>query len=406
MTQVAPRIAYLLHRFPGNTDTFIKREIRALIAAGTYVRVISVWTPTGKETTEESLTEWRPLTSFLLPAKTKTVSDILAFCFRHPGAFCAGAWLAAKTGKPGVKGGLMQIAYFLEAVLAAGIVRQQAFTHIHNHIGDQSGTVTMLAAKMAGVSYSITFHGWPVFFDAENARVGEKVNRAVFTRSISYFCRSQLMLFARSRDPSRFKIVHCGIDIADYRFRAPRAEVKRLLCVARISYEKGLAFLIEAMDRLRGFGHHFELHLVGDGPDRAFLEELTKAKGLTDRVRFLGYLTEPQVRAELDAADVFILPSFVEGVPVSAMEAMAVGVPVIATNVGGTSELIEDGVSGLLIRPSDIDSLCDAIVRLETEPGLAQRIADAGRRTVVEEFDARKEFAKLNAYMLEFGMIR
>ena len=404
---MAPRIAYLLHRFPGNTDTFIKREIRWLMNAGTYVRVISVWTPEPEESTAASMQEWTPLTSFLLPASDlKALAVVAGYALRYPGPFGAAVWLAWKTAKPGIKGRLMQLAYFIEAVLASWIVRREGFTHLHNHIGDQSGTVTMLAAKLCGIGYSITFHGWPVFFDAENARVGEKVNRAAYTRSISHFCRSQLMLFAHARDPSHFKIVRCGLDLDEYKFRPPRPGVKRLLCVARVSYEKGLAFLIDAVAELRGRGHDFELHLAGDGPDRAFLEDLTRRRGLTDRVTFLGYRTEAEVRRELEEADIFVLPSFVEGVPVSAMEAMAAGVPVIATNVGGTSELIQDGVSGILVRPSDTGSLCDAVLRLKDDPALLARIVENGRRKVVEDFDSDKEFARLNAHMQEYGLAK
>ena len=178
------------------------------------------------------------------------------------------------------------------------------------------------------------------------------------------------------------------------------------MCVARVSYEKGLAFLIDAVAELRGRGHDFELHLAGDGPDRAFLEDLTRRKGLTDRVTFLGYRTEAEVRRELEEADIFVLPSFVEGVPVSAMEAMAAGVPVIATNVGGTSELIQDGVSGILVRPSDTGGLCDAVLRLKDDPVLLARIVENGRRKVVEDFDSDKEFARLNAHMLEYGLAK
>src|SRR5665811_1561504 len=94
-----------------------------------------------------------------------------------------------------------------------------------------------------------------------------------------------------------------------------------------------------------------------DGPSRQQLESLTKKLGISDNIHFLGYLGDEEIIRELQAADLFVLPSFVEGIPVSAMEAMAIGVPVIATNIAGTSELIEDGKSGLLVRPSDSQAL-------------------------------------------------
>ena len=128
---------------------------------------------------------------------------------------------------------------------------------------------------------------------------------------------------------------------------------------------------------------------------------LTKQLGVADRVKFLGFLTEDEVITELQMSDLFVLPSFVEGVPVAAMEAMAVGVPVIATNVAGTSELVEDGKTGLLVRPSDAKALADAIVRMIEDHNFRLQAAELGRKKVVQEFDVDKESAKLNQYLLQ-----
>ncbi len=257
----------------------------------------------------------------------------------------------------------------------------------------------MLAAKLAGIDYSITFHGWPVFFDAEYSRIKEKVRGARFTRSISYFCRSQLMMFSECDDPTSFKIVHCGLEIDKYHYRPPRSEIKYLLCVARLSPEKGLTFLVHALKLLRSKGYDLELRLAGDGPAKGYLTKLVDELGLSNQVNFLGYLTEDQVIQELQRCDLFVLPSFVEGLPVSAMEAMAVGLPVIATNIGGTSELIEDGKTGVLVRPSDPQILADAVIKMAQDYPFRLRAAELGRQKVLDEFDIRKETPKLNSHL-------
>jgi glycosyltransferase involved in cell wall biosynthesis len=396
------RIAYLLHRFPATTDTFIKREIRSLQKAGTDVQVVSVWKPQPHETTPEILSEWSHDTHFALPRSPFAVLGILlAAIVRSPRRFSATGHLALKTSRPGVRGLAYQLFYFIEAVLVAEIVRQKAINHIHNHIGDQSGTVTMLAANLAGIGYSITFHGWPVFFDAKYSRIKEKVLGARFTRSISYFCRSQLMMFSDCDNPAPFKVVHCGLNIAKYAYRPPREQVERLFCAARLSPEKGLTFLIQAVKVLRDNGHELELRLAGDGPNREPLKKLARELGLSHHVQFLGYLTEDEVIAELQAADLFVLPSFVEGIPVSAMEAMAVGVPVIATNIAGTGELIEDGKTGILVRPSDAQVLAEAVIRMKKDYNFRLQVAELGKEKVVAEFDVDKESAKLTSYLLE-----
>jgi len=394
------RIGYLLHLFPRVTDTFIRREIRSLQRAGTFVHVMSVWKPS--DTTPDILADWARDTEFLLPRSPLSIVAIfLASMLRSPIRFLQTACLAYSTARPGVRGFIYQVFYFVEAVLAADACRKNSIDHVHNHIGDHSGTVTMLAAKLAGIEYSITFHGWPVFFDASNAHIKQKVRGAKFTRAISYFCRSQLMMFSECDDPALFKVVHCGLEIDKYDFRLPREQVERLFCAARLSSEKGLSFLIQALKSLNDRGYNLELRLAGDGPSRRELERLAKELGIADRVRFLGYMTEAAVNKELKAADLFVLPSFVEGVPVSAMEAMAIGVPVIATNIAGTSELVEDGKTGLLVRPSDANALAEAIIAMKNDYAFRRRGAELGRKKIIDEFDIEKECEKLNGYFLQ-----
>ena len=260
--------------------------------------------------------------------------------------------------------------------------------------------MTLLAAKLARIEYSITFHGWPVFFDPKYSRIKEKVQNARFTRAIGYFCRSQLMMFSETDDPSPFKIVHCGIDLDKYRFRLPRKEIKKLFCVARLAPEKGHAFLLHALKLLMDDGYQFDLVLAGDGPSRGKLENLANELGLSARVTFLGFVGENEIIQRLEDSDLFVLPSFVEGIPVCVMEALAVGVPVIATNIAGTGELIDHGRSGLLVPASDFEALADAVVKMIEDYDFRLSAAELGRKKVVDEFDVKKETEKLNRCLL------
>jgi colanic acid/amylovoran biosynthesis glycosyltransferase len=396
------KIAYLLHRFPEITDTFIKREIRSLQKSGTNIQVIAVWKPGTSETTPEIMEQWAGETHFILPRSLPSIVGVLFISLvRSPIRVARTFGLALSTSRPGLRGLIYQLIYFAEAVLAAHIVRRQAIDHVHNHIGDQSGTVTMLAASLAGIGYSITFHGWPVFFDAKYYRLKEKVLGARFTRAISFFCRSQLMMFSERDDPSNFKVVHCGLSLDKYHYRPPNEAIRRIFCAARLSPQKGHAFLIRAMKILIDQGHELELRLAGDGSRKEPLTDLARELQILDRVRFLGFLTEDEVICELRDSDLFVLPSFVEGLPVSAMEAMAIGVPVIATNIAGTGELIEHGKTGLLVRPSDSGALATAILEMINDYDFRLRAAEFGRKKVEDEFDLEKECAKLNVFLLE-----
>jgi glycosyltransferase involved in cell wall biosynthesis len=396
------RIGYLLHHFPRVTDTFIKREIRSLQKSGTDIQVISVWKPPKFDTTPHILAEWANDTHFILPSSPISIAwAVLASATRSPKCFVAAFVLAMSTARPGVAGFIYQLIYFVEAVLVADRLRRSEIRHVHNHIGDHSGIVTMVAARLAGIGYSITFHGWPVFFDAKYSRIKEKVRGARFTRSISYFCRSQLMMFSESDNPVSFKIVHCGLNLERYHYRPPKNEVHTLFCAARLSPEKGHSVTLNALKLLLDRGHGLNLRLAGDGPSKGYLQKLAQELKISHRVHFLGYLTEEDVIRELEACDLFVLSSFVEGVPVSAMEAMAIGVPVIATNVAGTSELIEDGLTGLLVRPSDSGALADAIARMIGDHSFRILTAENGRKKVSEEFDIEQEAVKLREYLLQ-----
>ena len=396
------RVAYLLHNFPGKTDTFIRREIRSLKDQGVSVAVISVWHPNERETTPDILAEWINDTTFLLPRSALSigVSSLKAFG-RQPLHIIKALAYALRTARPGLKGLLYQLFYFVEAVLASEALRAGKFTHVHNHIGDQSGTVTMLAAKLTGLDYSITFHGWPVFFDAKSSSVKEKVQGARFVRAISYFCRSQLMMFADSDDPTKYKVVHCGLQMQRYAYRSPVRPVRTLFCAARLSPEKGLTFLLRALAELRGRGHDLRLKLAGGGPSHDRLVEMASHLQISDKVEFLGFVDETRIIEELRQADLFVLPSFVEGVPVSAMEAMAIGVPVIATNIAGTSELVEGGSTGTLVRPADVGALVSAVEDVISNYDFRLRSAERARKKVETEFDVDTETAKLRSHLLD-----
>jgi glycosyltransferase involved in cell wall biosynthesis len=253
----------------------------------------------------------------------------------------------------------------------------------------------MLACALTGIGYSITIHGPHIFFDPTHWAVREKVNLSRFIVCISHNCKSQMMLFSDQSDWDRFRIVHCGVDPHQFRHIEVRRQARKLLYVGRLAAEKGLPVLFESLKLLRQEKYDFELTLVGDGTERKSLEELARQMGIADRVVFAGFASQETVRDCLMQTDVFILPSFAEGVPVSLMEAMACGVPAIATHVGGIAELIETGATGLLVPASDPVALRDAIARYLDDFGLREKVSRQGREKVLSDFNLDNEVDKL-----------
>jgi glycosyltransferase involved in cell wall biosynthesis len=175
----------------------------------------------------------------------------------------------------------------------------------------------------------------------------------------------------------------------------------RLVCVGTLHEVKGQRFLVEACRLLADQGVDVECCLVGAGSDESALREQISALGLADRVHLKGELTRPQIAELLRTSDVLVTPSVPtrrgkrEGIPIVLMEAMASGVPVVASRISGIPELVEDGVSGLLVPPGEPAALARALTRLHDDKDLRRQLALSGRAKVEREFDVERSAALL-----------
>jgi glycosyltransferase involved in cell wall biosynthesis len=390
------RIAYLTGEYPRATDTFIQREVAALRERGIEVFTFSI-RRTGKEHLvgpEQQAEASR--TFYVLPVSPiHLLLTHLSLLASSPKRYLQALKLAWATHQPGIRGSLYQLFYFLEAGIVAQQVRQQQIQHLHNHFPDSSGTVTMLAAELGGFSFSFTMHGPSIFFEARHWRLDEKLKRALFVSCISYFCRSQGMIFAPIETWNRMHIVHCGVDPSLFELVAHRQVGRRLLYTGRLAAVKGLPILLESLVAVKAVYPDVVLTVVGDGADRAQLEQMTTQLGLSENVKFVGYQSQAVVRQYMQETDVFVLPSFAEGVPVSLMEALAAGVPVVTTQIAGISELVENSVSGYLVPPGNSALLAARIKELLANPQLRNQLGKAGRNKIEQEFDIHQEAAWL-----------
>lgn len=390
------RIAYLTGEYPRATDTFIQREVTAL-----RERDIEVFTFSIRRTSDEHIVgpeqrAERDRTFYILPVRpVNLLIAHLSLLLNSPKRYLQAIKLAWTTHQPGIRGTLYQAFYFIEAGIVAYQIRKQQIQHLHNHFPDSSGTVAMLAAELGGFSFSFTMHGPYIFFEPLRWRLDEKLKRALFICCISYFCRSQGMIFAPTDKWNRMHIVHCGVDLALFEPVAHRQIGKRLLYTGRLAAVKGLPILLESLVKIKATHPDVLLTVVGDGADRPQLEQMTARLGLTENVDFVGYQSQAKVREYMQETDVFMLPSFAEGVPVSLMEALAAGVPVVTTQIAGVSELVENGVSGYLVPPGNAALLAERITQLLADPQLRSEFGAAGRQKIAQEFDINQEAAWL-----------
>jgi glycosyltransferase involved in cell wall biosynthesis len=192
-----------------------------------------------------------------------------------------------------------------------------------------------------------------------------------------------------------------GLDVSRFPPRQPRPRLRVVTTVANLRPGKGHEVLLEAAARVVRRVPDVHFQIVGDGPRRAELEQQAAALRISAQVSFLGHSSD--VPAVLQQTDVFAFPSFMEASPNAVMEAMAAGLPVVATRVGGIPEVIEDGRSGVLVPPHDDRALAAGILRLIARPDLAARMGEAARQTVEARFSFERmvgEFQQLYLHEL------
>lgn len=184
-----------------------------------------------------------------------------------------------------------------------------------------------------------------------------------------------------------------GITPGDYseKHTGPCLRKKQILFVGRLIPWKGVKYLISAMEKVIKNIPDSCLVIIGDGPERSSLEELCKKLHLSDYCQFLGFVDQTDLFSYYQNSAVFVLSSIMynsqtEGLGVVLLEAMASGLPVIGSYVGGIPDIIQDGVNGLLVPPEDPDALSDAIIRVLTNPDIIIRYREEGKKTVTEQF--------------------
>lgn len=404
--KTAPHVAYLTSRYPALSHTFILREVEALRRLGFTVSTASIRRPDpahllGPEEKAEDTATYHVLDAAKNPFRLLAAQ---AAQLRHPGRYAAALALALRTHRPGMRGVLWQIFYFLEATVLARHLERIGADRLHCHFADAPCSVAMLTSQLTGLPFSFTLHGPSDLMQPESSHLREKIARADFVSCISHFARSQCMLFSDPAHWPKLRIVHCGV--RPERYGPPDRETPDgnrigLVFVGRLAPVKGLRVLLEAFSAAHTEEPRLHLTLIGDGTDRDTLETLAKALG--DAVAFAGALSQAEVAAALRKADIFVLPSFAEGVPVVLMEAMATELPVIASHVAGVPELVSQGESGRLVPPGDADALCDAILELAADKTRRSAMGEVGRRKVEADFDADREGARIAALLTGGG---
>ncbi len=289
---------------------------------------------------------------------------------------------------------------FLQAGHLAVQLRQENIEHIHAHFASSAAAVAYYAHELAGISYSFTAHAKDIYRDGiDTDHLRTKLREARFVVTVSDYNRKYLQDLCTD---ARIERVYYGLDLGHFvpNGAAP-ADPPIVLAVGRLVEKKGFLGLVRTCHLLREEGVSFRCRIVGKGPDELAIRRLVRSLGLQGVVELPGTLPREEVVQEYSRARVVVAPCVVgsdgnrDGLPTVLIEAMALGVPVISTDVTGIPELVEDGRTGLIVPQHDPTALANAIHRVLNNPATAATLGEAGRRRVEAQFHLRENVAHL-----------
>ena len=404
------RVAYIVRSWPRLSQTFIVNEVLALERLGLAL-VIFRMTAADDPEAQDQAAEVRSPVHDLETARHHGRADVVA---EHVGVLLASPWRYLSTVAFVLRGRQLAAGYstttrancFHKAVHLAALVRAERrqgrpFERIHAHFAHDPALVGLLAHRLTGIAFSLTAHARDLYGIPPAALAA----RARAASAVVTCCAANAEYLRSTVDGARLHLVHHGVDVERFhpRPRPVGSNVPLVLSVGRLVEKKGFFDLLEACARLAAEGHEFRGAIYGDGPLLHALRARCAQLGLADTVTLAGARSHHELVPVFQRADVFALTPFItgdgdrDGVPNVLVEAMACGVPVVSTAVGGIPDLVRHGENGLLAAPHDVPAIARHLGDLLTDADRRRALGAAARVTVEEGFDARVAARRLAA---------
>jgi len=395
MEEKQPRLslAYITTDFPVLSHTFISREVNGLEKLNVDIKHLSIHTPDPSEISSEDA-HFKNHVFYIFPLnKLAFIKAHFEFLLRMPAKYFYWMYYVVSRRETKFIDRIRCFYHFAEAIYLAKEVEQQHIKHIHAHFFQGNATIAMIISKLLGTTYSITAHGSALLIDRILNK--EKIEHAKFIISISQYNKNFMLKVDPSCDNKVF-VVHCGLNPNKFLPAPPRKnQVFTLLAIGRMVWEKAYTYLIETCRILRDEGIEFRCLLIGDGPERNTLEKLIEQHDLWQHIELLGVVLQERIQEYYNQADAFILTSVSEGIPVVIMEAMSKELPIIASDITGIPELVEEGVSGYLVPSKQPQAYADAVKKLIENPEQRIEMGKKGREKIQAEFDIEKNIQQL-----------
>jgi colanic acid/amylovoran biosynthesis glycosyltransferase len=389
------RIAYIVSKFPKISETFILHEILFMRRHGVEIDIFPlVYMPQGVMH-PEAKTLMDRVHAISLHSSALIMAQ-LYWLWRRPFTYCR-IWIEALAGNISSAKFLSRAMIVVpKAAFFARRVKELNLEFIHAHWASHTALAAFCIKRLTGISYSITAHAHDIY--AKRPMLGVKIHHASMIAAISIYNRELLARLYGPQARRKIELIRCGIDTPLFIPQQARkkAHVPLLACIASMEEYKGHSFLIEALAILKDRRIAFRSFFVGAGKLRPLIEESIARNKLSAMIRLTGPLPQDKIRRILRMASLYVQPSIItrtgkmEGIPVSIMEALAMELPVVATDISGVHELVEDGVTGILVPQKDPLALADAIQKCIQNVWLSQRLGQAGRKHVLSDYSIEK----------------
>jgi glycosyltransferase involved in cell wall biosynthesis len=385
------KIIYLLDSFPVLSQTFVLQEILELQRKGLSIHVFSLFTPSPGEVATGEWSTRLPVTYASHQTWLSLLSRITQRFLLAPGRFLRTALLTLAHHPPRTA-----ISYLCYGAFVAEQIEQQGIAHLHAHFAMGGASVAQIVHLFTSIPYSFTTHAYDIYL-ARRSILAYKMRMAHFVVTCSVYNKHYLQRLVEQHVAKRIYCIYVGLNLelfpAPTSHAATSDKVPLIVAASRLVDKKGLLYLVLACRVLKDQGYNFMCRIIGEGPQRPFLEQTIHQLALTERVELLGSATHEQVIDMYQQATIVSLPCIItsngdrDGIPNALMEALYMQIPVVSTPVSGITELISEEKNGLLVPPQDTYALAAALARLLDDSALRNRLGQAGRQTIIERFD-------------------
>jgi glycosyltransferase involved in cell wall biosynthesis len=390
------RLIYLIGTYPSLTTTFIDREIRALRGWGVDVRIMAMRHPPAELPLSADQLAGAGGVIYLTPVVWRTFfAALLWFLLRRPRRVLGTAVYLLTRPHHGLRARLKTGVHVAEGIYAAYLVRELSFRELHAHFADRAATIALVVGRLLAVPYSLSIHAGADIY-VNPVLLPEKIRAARHVATCTRYNKAHLLDVVGQDAAGKITYVPHGLELAKYRPEAHSNGRPVILSVGQLAERKGIEQLLDGCRALRERGYAFDVHIVGEGPRRPNIEGAIDRLGLGDAVTLHGALPHEAVIEQYRRATLFALPCIrtqdgdIDGIPNVLAEAMAMELPVVSTRLSAIPELVEDGVTGLLVPPGDTGALAGALAQLLDRPRLGAELGRNGRRAVLGAFDIER----------------